>query len=109
MSGQHVAENEDIPLLSTNLARRSGLGANLRPEGIHLFNNELLHPINGIFLFKPKVEFLHERSIDFTKRSSVKDTCRFANRLIGWVMPHLQIGMVQGLLATDTLRRVKTE
>ncbi len=44
--------------MSADLARSSGLGANFGTETVNLFNNQLLHSFDAIFLFKGEVEFL---------------------------------------------------
>lgn len=41
--------------------------------------------------------------------NQVRDTYRRANGLIGGIVPHSQVRVVQGLFACDALRRIEVE
>ena len=58
---------------------------------MNLLNDKLLHTLNRVLVFKAKVEL------------------GGTNRLISRVVPNLEIGVIQGLLASNTLRRVEIE
>jgi hypothetical protein len=58
---------------------------------VNLLNNQVLHALNRILVFKPEVEL------------------GGTNWFICSVVPDLEVGVVQGLFASDSLRRVKVE
>ena len=51
-------DDGNSPVLSTDLACRSCLRTYFFSEGVHFLDNQLLHALDRVFLFKRKVEFL---------------------------------------------------
>jgi hypothetical protein len=51
-------DDGNSPVLSTDLSRRSCLCTYLLSERGHFFDDQLLHPIDRVFLFKRKIKFL---------------------------------------------------
>jgi len=58
---------------------------------MNLINNQLLHSFDRVFVFKAEVEL------------------GGANRFVCRVMPDLEIGVVQGLFASDSFRRIEVK
>lgn len=82
-------------------------------ERLDFVDDELLHPIDAVFLFESKVEFLFEELvssiINIYASVLLCKTYRFANGLISWIMPHLEVRVVKCLFAADALGRIKAE
>lgn len=65
------------PVLSTHLSRRSSLLPDLGSERVDLPDDQLFHPLDRVFLFESKVEFLfavmcHSTALQILKRKSGK-------------------------------------
>ena len=58
---------------------------------MNLLNNQLLHPFDRVFIFKAEVELGR------------------ANRFVCGVVPDLKVGVVQGLLTSDSFRRIEVK
>lgn len=82
------------------------LGADFSTERIHFFHNKFLHALNRFFFLKTKIESLGLESVE-PKRQN--ETHGFAKRFIGRIVPHLEVGMVEGLLTADPFRGIKAE
>jgi len=58
---------------------------------MNLLNNQLLHAFDRVFVFKAKVELVG------------------ANWFICGVVPDLEVGVIQGLFASDSFRRIEVK
>jgi hypothetical protein len=52
--------NVNRPILTSNLPCRSGLGTNLRAEGVNFSNDQLFHSFFTVFLLEPEIELLNK-------------------------------------------------
>lgn len=56
--GERGGSSKCLPVLTANLVRDAGLLAHFGAEASDLFDNELLHALNGVFLLKAEVKYL---------------------------------------------------
>ena len=86
-----VGLERSSPILTANLSSGTSVRPNLGPERMDLLNNQLLHPLDRVLVFEAEVELSG------------------TNRLICGVVPNLEVGVVQGLFASDSFRRIEVE
>ena len=79
------------PILATDLSSCTGVRPNLSPERMNFLNDKLLHSLDRVLIFKPKVEF------------------GGAHWFIGRIVPDLKVRVVQRLFAGDSLRRIEVQ
>ena len=84
-------------------------------KGLHFFNNEALHALDAVFIFESEVE----RLVRHTVRALAVCICiydmeetstnRGADGLVRGVVPDVEVRVLKGLLAGDTLCGVEVE
>ena len=79
------------PILTADLSSGTSVRPNLSPERMDLLDNQLLHPLDRVLVFEAEVELSG------------------TNRLICGVVPNLEVGVVQGLFASDSFRRIEVK
>jgi hypothetical protein len=83
--------------------------AHLRAEALDLVDNEAFHALNGVFVLKAEVEGLDELVSVNQNRWVGDKTHGGAHRLVGRVVPDLEVRVVQRLLAGNAFRGIKVE
>jgi hypothetical protein len=90
---------------------RSSHGAYFCPEEVHFVNDELLHTVDRVLVFKGEIEFLKvDKQTELGRRWRQSTmTHGWADGLVRRVMPDSQVRVLQRLVAGDALRRVKVK